>query len=321
MLILHILTMELEKKIDAILKDEIDVAHLLRKVGLKHTVEILGDHMTMYFIEKLYENNPKIELIDNWGDSLLIHASWYGYTEIAKILIENKANVNITNYKKQSPLQNAIQKLNIELVKLLLDNGADMKHEDENGHNALMLASTHPAFGKTMSNIIRLLIDNGANIDCQDKNGNTALMSTLWHSEVLIEKKANVNILNNKKQSALMLAVDRDDIKTVNLLLTNGANINHQDMFGNTALLRAIGNKYIEISILLIKNKADVNIRNNKKQSALHFALKHKNMDIIDLLFANNVNIDYVLNELNDDQEKPAAKEAEPANIHKKRRL
>lgn len=46
--------------------------------------------------------------------------------EIAKILIENGADVNIANKNGQIPLHYAASRNNLEMLKLLLDNGSSV---------------------------------------------------------------------------------------------------------------------------------------------------------------------------------------------------
>ena len=53
---------------------------------------------------------------------------------------------------------------NIEIVKLLLEHGADINLPDNYGHTALMMASLE---GNT--EIVRLLLDQGADVNVQDR--------------------------------------------------------------------------------------------------------------------------------------------------------
>jgi len=70
------------------------------------------------------------------------------------------------------------------------------------------------AAGTGHTEIVRLLIDKGADVNLLDKNGETALMGAAGagHTEivkVLIDKKANVDTKNNNGVTALIKAAEK----------------------------------------------------------------------------------------------------------------
>ncbi len=52
------------------------------------------------------------------------------------------------------------------MVKLLLDRGAQVDLQDDNGSSSLLLASRHGH-----SDVVKLLLDNSAQVDSQDDMG------------------------------------------------------------------------------------------------------------------------------------------------------
>lgn len=63
-----------------------------------------------------------------------IHSAAAGnYTDIAKLLIENGANVNVRQQAGSTPLHSAAQNGNLDLLILLLENGADVNVRMEGG--------------------------------------------------------------------------------------------------------------------------------------------------------------------------------------------
>ena len=89
-----------------------------------------------------------------------------------------------------------------------IEKGIDVnwKNEDDGGKSALMIASLN---GKL--EVVKLLLKNGAQVDLQDGGGWSALMcaSVEGHAEVtkvLLEKGAQVDLKNNIGWSALMFA-------------------------------------------------------------------------------------------------------------------
>jgi len=63
-----------------------------------------------------------------------IHSAAAGnYTDIAKLLIDNGANVNVRQQAGSTPLHSAAQNGNLDLLILLLENGADINARMEGG--------------------------------------------------------------------------------------------------------------------------------------------------------------------------------------------
>mgnify|MGYP001545586154 CR=1 FL=1 len=79
---------------------------------------------------------------------------------LAKILIENKANLEIKDYIGETPLIYAIKSKNINLIKFLLLKGADINTKNDKGETILMYMAQ---FGDLK--IIKFLISNGASVN------------------------------------------------------------------------------------------------------------------------------------------------------------
>ncbi len=90
-------------------------------------------------------------------DSALIHATKLGHVTIVKLLLENGANINVRGINECSPLQLSTVYDHTEVVKVLLDAGADAK------------ARYNYALKKSFSNgnpvIVELLLKAGADIN------------------------------------------------------------------------------------------------------------------------------------------------------------
>ena len=97
----------------------------------------------------------------------------------------------------------------------------------------------------------------------------------------LIEKGADVNAIDNKRQTpfhmagTIILEEDQvrwlDSIPMFSLLIERGANINAQDNNGNTPLHHAAKIDMFEDVEFLIKNEADENIKNNNGRKPMVF--------------------------------------------------
>ncbi len=99
-----------------------------------------------------------------------------------------------------------------EIVRILLERGADINARGPYGQTALMVASR-----AGYVDMVKTLLDWEANIHLKDERGYTALMHGAWngHLEIvkaLIDRGADVNGLDNKwGYTALILAAGGPD--------------------------------------------------------------------------------------------------------------
>ena len=99
--------------------------------------------------------------------------------EIAQLLLEHGADINgggsdhnIFSRYAWTPLMDATIKNDLERVKLLLNRGADVNHQDRCGESALMLAAE-----KGYKDILMELLKHGAKLDLKDEEGQTTSIS------------------------------------------------------------------------------------------------------------------------------------------------
>jgi len=201
----------------------------------------------------------------------------------------------------EGALHEAVVSDNIDLVKQLIDQGADV-NKPFGSLNLTPLHCTviHPSGspinkaveGKS-AEIALLLIKQGANVNAKSKNGSTPLHLASYYgfknlAEVLIQKGADVKMkTDDLGMTPLHSAVQRGHFEIAKLLLDNGAEINAKDKDGNTALHRAaLMQQYFnrELSLLLIQSGIDINSKNNQGQTALDVARLVKNEAMIELL-------------------------------------
>lgn len=109
--------------------------------------------------------------------------------------------------------------------------------KDHQGHTALMMATRYD-----QGNIIKILLENGANPNATDGDGWTPLMfACVGDAEaetihMLSESGADLNLKNKDGRTALMETADRGYIAVVQALLECGANPLVRDNQGRTAL-------------------------------------------------------------------------------------
>jgi ankyrin repeat protein len=162
-------------------------------------------------------NNDNVNLHKN-GTTPLHHASSIGNTEVVKLLIEKGADINVKNNFGSTPLHYASNEGNTEVVKLLIDNGADINVKDRADTTPL-----HKASFKGHTEVVNLLIENGADIHVKDNSGDTPLKvaNEYGRTEVvhlLFEKGAGDQIddVDNEYESMYLKPYGEDSITLQN---------------------------------------------------------------------------------------------------------
>ena len=89
-------------------------------------------------------------------------------------------------------------------------------------------------------------------INVQDNNGNTVLMriaslkvitkENMQVAEFLIDMKADLNVVNNDRHTALVLAINNNNTEIAKLFVEKGAKLDIADRNGYTALMWAVEN-------------------------------------------------------------------------------
>lgn len=138
--------------------------------------------------------------------TLLMQSAGRGDTEIVKLLLDNGANVNAKDGWEQTPLSYAVGGRHIEIIGLLLDRGADINSRAEIGSTPLMNAA-----GVGSLEVIEYLLDRGADINAQNYNGTTALMFAAGFKQpeamnLLLERGAKPDLKDSHGRTASIYA-------------------------------------------------------------------------------------------------------------------
>lgn len=143
---------------------------------------------------------------------------------------------------------------NINTIARLLKNpNIIVDWKDRTGATALTLAST-----KRNTEIVKLLIDAGADVNEKSNFGYPSFANAIHSGNTEIIKLylnagANVNIRDNKRQTPLMLAIfeDAPNLAIIKLLLDSGADVRAANVYRQTALNHARKSGHFAIVKLL----------------------------------------------------------------------
>lgn len=194
--------------------------------------------ITMYYYSHVGPEGAILALIDLpmcfVADTLLLPVTIY-----EQFIIKNE-------------LQLVSTKGDINAIREILASGVNINAKDAYGHTALMSATW-----AGHAEVVKLLLEDGADVNEQNKhNRATALMYSANHftSEkksdnasivnLLLNAGADGNIRNTSGRTALMLAAVSGNSEVVKVLLNKGVDVNTTDEYGQTALAYALGNTW-----------------------------------------------------------------------------
>lgn len=236
----NILANDKYKKYHILYKNAKNINKLFKILKQKDALyNLIEDELTNKSIDKLINKLVYVDQPINKKDTLLTLLSWRSNSEHVKSIIDKGADVNVT-MTDLTPLMHACKSGNFEIIKLLVNNGANINYKSDYNpaliicleSNALEVYKFTPR--RDYTKIIKFLISSGADIFIKGETGKTTLM----------------------------VAAETSDMKLVKYLLKAGLNINAVDFYNHTALSWAIINGSDEMIIYLISMGANMNIIN-----------------------------------------------------------
>ena len=170
-------------------------------------------------MEAILQQPQHPDVVSASGSSPLIEASLHCHVEVVRLLLEAGADKDLTNNDGISALMRASLCGHVEVVRLLLEAGADKNSTCNDGLSALRLASV---LGHV--EVVRLLLDAGADKNSAGTPGITALVlaASAGHAEVLrllLDAGAGKSSTCNDGRTALVLASGKGNVEALRLLL------------------------------------------------------------------------------------------------------
>ena len=217
------------------------------------TASIIGLETLIEFLLKKKTIEPNAQ--DCYGRTALHFAAKYGQSDVVKLLVEtdgihlnlqddccrtalyfaatyarsvdeNGIELDLVDEDSQMPLTSAEKGGKLEILKLLLEKGADMNLGDNRGRTPLSIAA-----GTGLSEVANVLVEeNGIDLDLKDGDGRTALSWAAMQGrfevvELLLRKKPNLHFKDTYGVTALWYAVENGDSEMVRLMLENNAKL------------------------------------------------------------------------------------------------
>ncbi|MEZ7890630.1 MAG: ankyrin repeat domain-containing protein [Candidatus Wallbacteria bacterium] len=206
--------------------------------------------------------------------------------QTAEIGCSRKNSGNNSNSKIISELTSAAARSDEFKIKELLDKGADINCHECNGQTPLIAVVSKLS---TSLKALKLLINSGACLDAADNKGNTALIYAAEKNNVgamneLTDAGCDMDIRNKSGETALYLAAFNGSYEACRHLLSAGANLEIAAKYKRTPLIAAAAKGDIKTALHLIYSGADINIMPDGNWNALMYAVYNDNYTLAEEL-------------------------------------
>lgn len=226
--------------------------------------------------------NISVNFFNDKGDSPLILAAKNGRTDAVNFLLNNGAEANLRkNESDFVAIHHAAYRGHLGVVSALVNfDSSTLNVTCRNNHNALHISSEN---GRKASEIVRYLIAAGADVNAKTIHGNSPLILSLMNnnpeeakliSNILLEGDLiDVNLCNNKGETALHWASQKNITETVSALILRDADIDAIDNSGKSP--RDYASKAEIITVLNFANLPNTQLSTTSATKLKSVSLSH----------------------------------------------
>jgi ankyrin repeat protein len=292
---------KLKMKYDRLVSEGVNINYTDRD---QNTLLIKSIKLGFYKFTKLLLCNDKIDINCRNSNGLtpitvgLFHMDDISYQkQICKLLIKKGADLDIEKYGNITPLIYAIQKGDLEIVKLLLS--VEKRHNYKNHITSKRTTPLMEALCNEKFDIVKLLLKshNNPGIYHKDIDGNCALLYACMYGNLeiikLLLRDRNMRVRNNNNETPLILCLKNNSRDVINYILSkSNIDINCTDIYGSNSVTLCCRMGYLEELKTLIRLGVKINLN-----SGFIDACKFGQIDILKLLLDNKVKTNYLNND------------------------
>ena len=208
-----------------------------------------------------------------WSDEIHSAAQRGDVDAVKALVIKDPGSIHAKDQDGRTPLHWACRGVHYDVIKHLVEKGADVNTLDNN-----RITPLHSLASRNHRRGIEFLLSNGAEIDTVDFEQHTALHFAAMSDRkeavaVLIEHGAGLELKDDYGRTPLLLcARERGGSETTRILLEGGADVNVKDRSGSTPLELSAWRGKREVVDLLLEAGAEVPLTGRKAVFHLIFA-------------------------------------------------
>lgn len=185
-------------------------------------------------------SQPKIE-IDPSLEINLLQAAERGALDAIQYLIDHKTDINIKNSSQWNALHKALVHNQPKAAILLIKAGIDVNAKTKCGHTPLIYAIRFQHI-----EVVKLLVQQGALLTLGDASGKTPLLITTLNPRsaelisFLLDNRSNIDEVDYEGNSALQLAIIFNYINSLDALMPYNPYLYKRNLQGQTPLHAAL---------------------------------------------------------------------------------
>ncbi|ORX71730.1 ankyrin [Anaeromyces robustus] len=277
-------------------------------ITIQHPLLYAVKHNNTTLIKELIRNGAKIDDVDENNNNAIIYAIINKNYEIVKYLLSHNIEINYSQLDNKSPIIISIRRNEPLSFKLIIENiNNNPQRLDEVINKIIEYAKFKDDFDiikfihkhldrniyPNYDQLNKILIENDKNYNIKESKEEQPLHYACMEGNILnitdliLNKKIDVNEQNNDGYTPLMVAIKNNNDECVKTLLNicNTINTNIEDYNGLTPINYMIKNKIEKLDIieLLLKHDSYVTIDNNKFDK------------IFDILFQSKTIVEYII--------------------------
>jgi ankyrin repeat protein len=236
---------------------------------------------------------------DKYEKTILFYACESNFVSVAKYLLDKGAKIELLDYQ---PLCETCHNYSIEMVKMLIEHGADVNGKDHEGNRPLHWLLRCGKDDSTLLDMISLFFKHGLKLNERDSEGDSYLhLSTryghVWATRELIALGSSLEITNNKGNTVLLNCCENSwgwNMNCFRLIFNKKGNMKAKNIDGNNALHIASKNGMVSLVKFLCSHLPIDEINNSANSALMEGCYGNRNISSLQHIISYGARLDIV---------------------------